>query len=885
MKYFIFFLSFVTLIFSNILYSQVSNPETDLYYFVVDKSGSIEENGLTDKIKTEINEYIAELPNETKVSIVLFDDKAYPAGNWSLLKKSSRNDIAKYMKQNYIPSGNTRLYDTVADVINSIRASKVQYRMIEVIIMSDGIDNRSKNNTWKEIEALANKLLSLNPKSFFSLYTLGYTPKSVPQGPSFTNINVRSVGPIKLKKPPRASFIINPSSSKIKESVLFADNSLGNITNWLWELGNQKKYTKKTFEHAFTAPGNYNIKLTVVGPDGIDIATSVVTVLSITPLKADFSWSPILPIINKPIRLIDESIGSPANYVWKGSEIGIIKVKNPTVKFLKPGEKNITLIIAKKNKTNSITKTINVTPEPPVANFDLPEKALVGEEINIKAKLNKPAWKHSWTSNGSTIDEKKAEIIWVPLNPGLIEIIHTVEGLGGVSQEKQSILIIENYAPEIIKPVKNVVQINQPIEFECSVTGDVKSIVWKFGKNGKANGKKVTYTFSDSDYGKIDVKLTCYFDGIPPITVSKTIEVVEFPSPVITRPKEKIRNAFIGETVTFTMKPRGTYDKIYWVIDGIRKNGGFVASHTFTSSGEKLAFAIAEGIGGVATNQVTVNVRKRAIFVSTENCQIKPLTTSKVKIKFKNIFNSKQLSQSITFYILPDDLTGTPDIYIYFKNDDVLDTPWIPLTIKGLSKSKHSNYWFLSPSSTSITFSVNMTKQGCPTPSKLIWAKGGSKIIDLSLYVTSAAPFSVNNLTADKILLEGKCSISWSFVWWRFIISLIIIYIILKLISFILTSSKPLVRELDIETRKPTTKFKRMKVIRYDGVVIATIKIKSTIIPFVNKRILKTKNIDDDLTLYVASKAVKSGETETLKRNTKIKLDDGINVIKAWQIK
>ena len=81
---------------------------------------------------------------------------------------------------------------------------------------------------------------------------------------------------------PTAQFSGNPLSGTMPLTVQFTDQSIGQITSWLWNFGDGSTSTSRNPSHIYTQPGTYTVALTVTGSSGSDTETKV-NYIAVTP--------------------------------------------------------------------------------------------------------------------------------------------------------------------------------------------------------------------------------------------------------------------------------------------------------------------------------------------------------------------------------------------------------------------------------------------------------------------------------------------------------------------------------------------------------------------------------------------------------------------------
>jgi len=77
--------------------------------------------------------------------------------------------------------------------------------------------------------------------------------------------------------PPSAGFTTTTSSEL---TISFSDTSTGEVTSWNWNFGDGKTDAEQNPSHTYENEGTFTVSLTVTGPDGTDIETSIVYVVA-----------------------------------------------------------------------------------------------------------------------------------------------------------------------------------------------------------------------------------------------------------------------------------------------------------------------------------------------------------------------------------------------------------------------------------------------------------------------------------------------------------------------------------------------------------------------------------------------------------------------------
>jgi PKD repeat protein len=76
-----------------------------------------------------------------------------------------------------------------------------------------------------------------------------------------------------------AEFSADQTEGPAPLQVQFTNESIGDIDSWSWDFGDSQTSTEQSPSHAYTAPGTYNVSLTVSGPGGTDTETKAAYII------------------------------------------------------------------------------------------------------------------------------------------------------------------------------------------------------------------------------------------------------------------------------------------------------------------------------------------------------------------------------------------------------------------------------------------------------------------------------------------------------------------------------------------------------------------------------------------------------------------------------
>ena len=107
-----------------------------LTYLVIDKSGSIQTGGLVDPILGAVTEFVGALSTNTELRVVLFSDWATKEQSWRPpLDTRAKGEFVRRLQTDFRPAGKTRLFDTVAEVLQTVIAERGKYQKVEIKIL------------------------------------------------------------------------------------------------------------------------------------------------------------------------------------------------------------------------------------------------------------------------------------------------------------------------------------------------------------------------------------------------------------------------------------------------------------------------------------------------------------------------------------------------------------------------------------------------------------------------------------------------------------------------------------------------------------------------------------------------------------------------------
>lgn len=245
--------------------------------------------------------------------------------------------------------------------------------------------------------------------------------------------------------PPQPGFDVSPSDPVTGQQITVNDTSTdpdGEIIAWSWDLGDGTTADTPNLTHAYDAPGDYTVSLTVTDDRDNEVTTDQdITVADAAP-EAGFTWSPNEPEAGQTVTFTDTSTDPEPGalaHEWTFGDGGSATSANPDHVYETPGTYVVTLNVTDSGgQTDTVTHEITVveaTPDDeatddeaddqsdetddqaddgnqdPVAEFAFsPDAPIEGQTITFRDASTDPDGEivsYSWTFGDTVSDEER----------------------------------------------------------------------------------------------------------------------------------------------------------------------------------------------------------------------------------------------------------------------------------------------------------------------------------------------------------------------------------------------------------------------------------------------------------------------------------------------
>jgi len=177
---------------------------------------------------------------------------------------------------------------------------------------------------------------------------------------------------------PVAKFSASASGTCLNSSIVFADSTRTDgthpIQQWQWDYGDNSSevLTAPPFQHLYSTPGNFVVKLKVTDSNGCTDSTQSPAALFISKPVANFTALDTAVCPGKEVRFINQSTGPSLAYSWYFSDNSVATVQNPIHIFNNLGYYSTKLVVRDRfGCMDSITKTDYIHVTTPAAFFTL----------------------------------------------------------------------------------------------------------------------------------------------------------------------------------------------------------------------------------------------------------------------------------------------------------------------------------------------------------------------------------------------------------------------------------------------------------------------------------------------------------------------------------
>lgn len=374
-------------------------------------------------------------------------------------------------------------------------------------------------------------------------------------------------GYIEVLAPPEANFVANKTVVDVEEVVQFTDLSAPGtepITKWEWTFGDGGTSGERNPDHAYDAPGQYTVKLTVHAGDLSDTMERVayITVEEPTPPVAEFGSDRRTVQVNELIRFIDQSVSGTFaidRWTWDFGDGETSQDRNPRHRYAAPGLYTVSLKVSDDGgfeDTEVKVEYIEVV-APPTADFAA-DKLIVGvNELVQFTDLSKPGsspivdWLWSFGDGQASTERNPAHAY---AKAGVYSVALTVRGEDGLTDTLTRIAYITVKQAPMANFVadKTDVHVGEVVQFtdmSMPVQDPIDGWDWDFGNGETSTQRNPQHAYAA--VGQYTVKLTVHAGGVSGTRVRVAYIKVSEP-PLTADFTSDTQQALVNQAIQFT---------------------------------------------------------------------------------------------------------------------------------------------------------------------------------------------------------------------------------------------------------------------------------------------------------------------------------------------
>ena len=308
----------------------------------------------------------------------------------------------------------------------------------------------------------------------------------------------------------KSRFIANPSAGKAPLVVKFTDISTGNPGTWNWDFGDGTTSTQPNPVHTYTAPGAFDVNLTVT--NGMNKDTSVQTIVAGGVPVTDFVADRTTGAVKTPVLFTDKTLNSPTSWSWNFGDGVTTTEQNPTHAYLVKGIYTVTLTTTNNNGEDTERKvnyiTVGVVP---VADFitEIPSfqqgtRTQYVRFIDTSAG-NPTSW--FWDFGDGQNSSEQSPPLHLYNKDGTYTVSLTVKNVFGENTRIKTNLIVVREGPRVdFEADRTLVSVNQYVHFTDLSTNSPTDWKWDFGDGSSGTGQNPDHAYHQS--GIYSVTLT-----------------------------------------------------------------------------------------------------------------------------------------------------------------------------------------------------------------------------------------------------------------------------------------------------------------------------------------------------------------------------------------
>jgi len=325
-----------------------------------------------------------------------------------------------------------------------------------------------------------------------------------------------------------ASFYITPDTICHGDPAVMLVAGPG-ASAYYWDYGDgNTEYAGNVTTHDFTNTGTDIVTRTVTLTTESfysckDTATYEVTVYPMpvpgfTPTPATQTWP------NSQVTFNNQTNTGSWSYSWNFGDGGTSTETSPVHNYDAPGDYTVVLTVRNDHCTDSISKTVEIKPVPPVANFEQVPPACNPYTVDF-VNTSENATSYLWDfGDGSVTDDENPQHTFY--EAGTYDVRLTATGPGGTDQYLQMITVYRTPTSFLgVTPDTVYVGVDKVKCFNLSTYGDY--YVWEFGDGDTSTMYEPFHQYEEPGIYDITLKVYTYQGCEASYTMAPAVWVLE----------------------------------------------------------------------------------------------------------------------------------------------------------------------------------------------------------------------------------------------------------------------------------------------------------------------------------------------------------------------
>jgi gliding motility-associated-like protein len=165
---------------------------------------------------------------------------------------------------------------------------------------------------------------------------------------------------VRVGTKPTAAFTITPTQACAFQTILFTDNSTGNVDQWQWNFGDGGGSTQQNPQYQYSDTGWFNVQLIVYNNTCAD-TLRIMNAVHIKPPIAAFTLQN--DCNNKYTKTFTDGSVGATSWFWNFGDGNTSTSQNPVHTYASPGSYLVRLTVSNDTCSHSATRTVLVIDE------------------------------------------------------------------------------------------------------------------------------------------------------------------------------------------------------------------------------------------------------------------------------------------------------------------------------------------------------------------------------------------------------------------------------------------------------------------------------------------------------------------------------------------